>query len=137
MKTLFNYLFLSFLTISVTKAQTISGNLFQLTNQEIRLEGFNGLNTYFISKTVINEKGEFELSYTTKDRGVGYLMSADKKPLFVILSGEDIQLQGDAFSILESISITKGEQNKNFEQYALEQPKREQALSAWGYLQKM
>ena len=137
MKTLFNYLFLSFLTISVTKAQTISGNLFQLTNQEIRLEGFNGLNTYFISKTVINEKGQFELSYTTKDRGVGYLMSADKKPLFVILSGEDIQLQGDALSILESISITKGEQNKNFEQYALEQPKREQALSAWGYLQKM
>ena len=137
MKTLFNYLFLSFLTISVTKAQTISGNLFQLTNQEIRLEGFNGLNTYSISKTVINEKGEFELSYTTKDRGVGYLMSADKKPLFVILSGEDIQLQGEALSILESISITKGEQNKNFEQYAVEQPKREQALSAWGYLQKM
>ena len=137
MKTLFNYLFLSFLTISVTKAQTISGNLFQLTNQEIRLEGFNGLNTYSISKTVINEKGEFELSYTTKDRGVGYLMSADKKPLFVILSGEDIQLQGEALSIPESISITKGEQNKNFEQYAVEQPKREQALSAWGYLQKI
>tara|TARA_Y100000385_G_scaffold270366_1_gene309347 strand:- start:403 stop:1797 length:1395 start_codon:yes stop_codon:yes gene_type:complete len=137
MKTLFNYLFLSFLTISVTKAQNISGNLSQLLNQEIRLEGFNGLNTYSISKTVINEKGEFELSYTTKDRGVGYLMSADKKPLFVILSGEDIQLQGEALSIPESISITKGEQNKNFEQYAVEQPKREQALSAWGYLQKI
>jgi thiol-disulfide isomerase/thioredoxin len=101
------------------------------------LEGFNGLNTYSISKTVINEKGEFELSYTTKDRGVGYLMSADKKPLFVILSGEDIQLKGEALSFPQSISITKGEQNKNFEQYAVEQPKREQALSAWVYLQKM
>ncbi len=137
MKTLFNYLFLSFLTISVTKAQTISGNLFQLTNQEIRLEGFNGLNTYSISKTVTNEKGEFELSYTTKDGGVGYLMSVDKKPLFVILNGEDIQLKGEALSFPESISITKGEQNKNFEQYAVAQPKRERALSAWGYLQKM
>lgn len=137
MKTLLNYLLLCFLTISFTKAQTISGNLFQLTNQEIRLEGFNGLNTYSISKTVINEKGEFELSYTRKDRGVGYLMSADKKPLFVILSGEDIQLKGEALSFPESISITKGEQNKNFEQYAVEQPKREQALSAWVYLQKM
>jgi|TARA_B110000093_G_C12955809_1_gene404888 thiol-disulfide isomerase/thioredoxin len=137
MKTLLNYLLLCFLTISFTKAQTISGNLFQLTNQEIRLESFNGLNTYSISKTVINEKGEFELSYTTKDRGVGYLMSADKKPLFVILSGEDIQLKGEALSFPQSISITKGEQNKNFEQYAVEQPKREQALSAWVYLQKM
>ena len=137
MKTLLNYLLLCFLTISFTKAQTISGNLFQLTNQEIRLESFNGLNTYSISKTVINEKGEFELSYTTKDRGVGYLMSTDKKPLFVILSGEDIEIIGEALSFPESISITKGEQNKNFEQYAVEQPKREQALSAWVYLQKM
>ena len=105
MKTLFSFFFLCLLTNGLIFAQNISGNLSQLLNQEIRLEGFNGLNTYFISKTVINEKGEFELSYTTKDRGVGYLMSADKKPLFVILSGEDIQLQGDAFSILESISI--------------------------------
>ena len=125
------------MTISFTKAQTISGNLFQLTNQEIRLEGFNGLNTYTISKTVINGKGEFELSYTTKDRGVGYLISADKKPLYVILCGEDIKLNGEALSFPESISITKGLQNKNFEQYAVEQPKREQALSAWVYLQKM
>lgn len=137
MKTLLNYLLLCFLTISFTKAQTISGNLFQLTNQEIRLEGFNGLNTYTISKTVINGKGEFELSYTTKDRGVGYLISADKKPLYVILCGEDIKLNGEALSFPESISITKGLQNKNFEQYAVEQPKREQALSAWVYLQKM
>ena len=137
MKTLINYLLLCFLTISFINAQTVSGNLFQLTNQEIRLEGFNGLNTYSISKTVTNEKGGFELSYTTKDRGVGYLISANKKPLFVILCGEDIQLQGEALSFPESISITKGEQNKNFEQYAEEQPKREQALSAWIYLQKM
>mgnify|MGYP001046687811 CR=1 FL=1 len=137
MKTLINYLLLCFLTISFINAQTVSGNLFQLTNQEIRLEGFNGLNTYSISKTVTNEKGGFELSYTTKDRGVGYLISANKKPLYVILCGEDIQLQGEALSFPESISITKGEQNKNFEQYAVEQPKREQALSAWIYLQKM
>ena len=137
MKILLRFLFLCCLTTGFVNAQIISGKLTKFPKQEIRLEGFNGLNTYTVSKTVINEKGEFELSYTTKDRGVGYLMSADKKPLFVILSGEDIQLKGEALSFPESISITKGEQNKNFEQYAVEQPKREQALSAWGYLQKM
>jgi len=137
MKTLINYLLLCFLTISFINAQTITGILSQFPNQEINLEGFNGLNSYSISKTVINEKGGFELSYTTKDRGVGYLMSSDKKPLFVLLSGEDITLTGAALSSPESITITKGEQNKNFEQYAVEQPKREQALSAWVYLQKM
>ena len=118
-------------------AQIISGNLSQLSNQEIRLESFNGLKTYTISKTVIDEKGEFELSYSTQDRGVGYLISVDKKPLFVILSGENVKLKGEALSFPESIRINKGEQNKNFEQYAKEQPKREQALSAWIYLQKM
>ena len=118
-------------------AQTISGNLKLLANQEIKLEGFSGLKTYPISNSKIDEKGNFKLSYSKTDYGVGYLMSADEKPLFVILSGEDIEIIGEALSKPEMISFTKGLQNKSFEQYATEQSKREQSLSAWGYLQKM
>ena len=33
-----------------------------------------------------------ELIYSKADYGVGYLMSSDKKPLFVLLSGENIEL---------------------------------------------
>jgi thiol-disulfide isomerase/thioredoxin len=118
-------------------AQTITGNLSQLAKQEIRLEGFNGLTTYPIATTTSDEKGNFSLRYTKEDIGVGYLMSVDNKPLFIILSGEDITLQGEALSYVETIKIIKGQQNIGFEQYATAHPKREQALSAWLYLEKM
>jgi hypothetical protein len=118
-------------------AQTITGNLSQFASQELKLEGFNGLETYPIVKAMIDDKGNFRLQYTKTDTGIGYLISADNKPLFIILSGEDIALQGEALSHVETIKITKGSENMAFETYASEHPKREQALSAWLYLEKM
>ena len=118
-------------------AQTITGNLSLLANQTINLEGFNGLKTYPISKSTIDEKGNFKLNYSKADYGVGYLMSADEKPLFVMLSGEDVEIVGDALSAPQSIKITKGQENRLFEKYATEHPRREQALSAWIYLEKI
>lgn len=118
-------------------AQTISGNFSKLKNQLITLEGFNGLKTYSISSNTIDEKGNFKLTYTKDDYGVGYLLSADNKPLFVILSGEEIEIVGQAISKPETIKIKKGKQNQWFEQYAKEHPKREQALGAWIYLEKI
>ncbi|MDC3337250.1 TlpA family protein disulfide reductase [Flavobacteriales bacterium] len=122
---------------SALLAQTIEGNLSLLTNQSINLEGFNGLKSYPISNAIIDDKGNFELVYSKADYGVGYLLSSDKKPLFVILSGENIEIAGAALSYAESIKITKGKENQWFEQYAQEHPKRDQALSAWIYLEKM
>ncbi|MDA0197006.1 MAG: hypothetical protein O2887_18540 [Bacteroidetes bacterium] len=92
-------------------AQSITGNLNQLVKQEIILEGFNGLKTYPISNTIIDEKGNFKLTYSKSDHGVGYLMSAEEKPLFVILSGEDIEVVGVSLSDMETLKITKGKEN--------------------------
>jgi peroxiredoxin len=122
---------------SLLTAQTITGNLSLVTNQSIKLEGFNGLKTYPISSSKIDANGNFQLSYSKADYGVGYLMSADEKPLFVILSGEDIEIVGEALSYTETIKVTKGQENLWFEQYAKEHPRREQALSAWIYLEKI
>jgi thiol-disulfide isomerase/thioredoxin len=118
-------------------AQSITGNLTQLINTPIKLEGFNGLKTYPISSSTIDAKGNFKLTYSKADYGVGYLMSADEKPLLVILSGEDVEIIGEALSYTETIKIKKGQENKWFEQYAKEHPLREQALSAWVYLEKI
>jgi thiol-disulfide isomerase/thioredoxin len=118
-------------------AQTINGNLSLLASKPIKLEGFNGLNSYPISSSNVDEKGNFKLTYAKSDYGVGYLISEDKKPLFVILSGEDIEIVGDALSAVETIRIIKGQENLWFEQYAKEHPKREQALSAWIYLEQI
>jgi thiol-disulfide isomerase/thioredoxin len=62
---------------------------------------------------------------------------ANNKPVFVVLSGEDIALQGEDLTAIESLKITKGAENIAFETYAMAQPKREQALSAWLYLEKI
>lgn len=118
-------------------AQSISGNLSLLTGQKITLEGFDGLKTYPISNTSLDEKGNFTLTYSKADYGIGYLKSADDKPLFVILSNEDIEITGKTLSNTETIKVIKGKENQWFEQYAKEHPRREQALSAWIYLEKI
>jgi thiol-disulfide isomerase/thioredoxin len=118
-------------------SQSVNGIFRDLANEGIKLEGFNGLNTYHISKTEIDEKGNFKLNYSKEDYGVGYLMSSENKPLFVILSGEDIEIVGENLSTPETIKISKGKENQCFEQYANEHPRREQSLSAWTYLEKI
>ena len=130
-------LFGCILMSGIAKSQTISGKLTSLANQEIALEGFNGLKTYAIAKTSIDANGNFKLAYANTDLGMGYLKSTDNKPLIVILSGEDIELVGEALSNPQTITITKGYENQWFEQYAKEHPRREQALSAWDYLEKI
>ncbi|QOW10696.1 TlpA family protein disulfide reductase [Kaistella flava (ex Peng et al. 2021)] len=128
---------LVFLLYGIFFGQVISGNLAQLANQEVKLEGFNGLTTYPISNTKLDDQGNFNISYSKSDRGIGYLIAADNKPLFVILSGENFEIKGETLSDTESIKILKGQENKWFEQYTAEHRKREQALSAWIYLEKM
>uniref|UniRef100_UPI0040480B43 TlpA family protein disulfide reductase n=1 Tax=Flavobacterium sp. TaxID=239 RepID=UPI0040480B43 len=133
------YLFIFKIIIFSTSlsAQTISGNLNQELKKEIKLEGFDGLKTYLISSSLSDEKGNFKLSYNKSDFGIGYLIASDNKPFFIILDGEDIEIKGETLSYFESIKVTKGKQNQWFEQFSKEQPRREQALSAWGYLDKI
>ena len=132
----FKITLLSLLTF-VLNAQNVSGNLSLLADQSIKLEGFKGLKTYPISSSTIDDKGNFKLTYAKTDFGVGYLMSADNKPYFVILSGENIRIEGAALSQVESLKITEGTENQAFARYAIEHPRREQALSAWKYLEKI
>ena len=55
----------------------------------------------------------------------------------VILEKEGVRLEGQALSEVSTIRILEGKENRLFEQYTQEQGKREQALSAWGYLQNL
>lgn len=116
----------------------ITGTFAGLTNQQIKLIGFNGFDTYTIDSTQANEKGEFNLKFIKNDYGIGYLLSADNKSFVVILAvNENLQLAGENFALPEIIVIKNGEQNQFFEQYASEHPRREQTLSAWDYLTKI
>ena len=124
-------------SVFVYSQNTITGTFLSLNNQQIKLIGFNGFNTYVIDSVQVNEKGEFKLAYSETDYGMGYLSAEDNKPFFVVLGGEAIKLKGEAFAIAEIIEIIEGQENQLFAQYATEHPRREQALSAWGYLEKI
>ncbi len=127
----------AFLTSLSANAQTITGTFPLLAGQEIKLEGFNGFDTYLIGSSDVSEEGKFLLNYSEAGYGMGQLVSADNRPFIVILGGEDIKLKGESFAYPETIEILKGKENLLFEQYATEHPRREQALSAWVYLERI
>ncbi len=120
-----------------TRAQTLSGTFPAQANQTITLEGAKGLDTYSIGSTKADEKGQFTLSYAADDYGIAFLSGEDKQPFVVILEKEGVKLEGKALNEAATIRILEGKENRSFEQYTQEQGKREQALSAWGYLQNL
>ncbi len=118
-------------------AQIITGHLSLLQNQEIKLEAFDGFQAYTVAQTITDDQGYFTLNYSPTDYGAGYLISKDGKAYNILLTGEDVEINGAALSMPETIATLKGKENQWFEQYAQEHPRREQALSAWNYLEKI
>ena len=112
----------------------IEGYLLGLSKDIIYLDGFDGFRTYRIDSFAVQESGYFKLRYDSKDTGVGYLISSDAKPFFIILSGEKVLIEGESLSSIAKIKIKEGQENKWFEQYAKEQPIKDQAMNAWIYL---
>jgi thiol-disulfide isomerase/thioredoxin len=130
-------LFSIFFVVVSARAQTLSGIFPAQANQTITLEGAKGLDTYSIGSTKADEKGQFTLSYAADDYGIAFLSGEDKQPFVVILEKEGVKLEGKALNEAATIRILEGKENRSFEQYTQEQGKREQALSAWGYLQNL
>jgi thiol-disulfide isomerase/thioredoxin len=130
-------LFSIFFVVVSARAQTLSGTFPAQANQTITLEGAKGLDTYSIGSTKADEKGQFTLSYASGDYGIAFLSGEDKQPFVVILEKEGVKLEGKALNEAATIRILEGKENRSFEQYTQEQGKREQALSAWGYLQNL
>jgi len=116
---------------------SITGYFKLLKNQTIRLTGFNGMGIYTIDSTKANEQGSFSLTYSDSDLGMGYITAADNKPYFVVLEKENIELKGELLNNPETVMVVKGFENKAFVRYAKDHAKREQAMRAWDYLQKM
>ena len=122
------------MSVTWCTAQTISGRVSSSTNQVINLHGFKGFESYTIGSAVTDNSGNFKLGYSVTDHGMGYLTDSDNKPLYVVINGENIYLVGEQLGHPETIIIKKGKENQWLKQYSEENPRREQALSAWEYL---
>lgn len=141
MKKFFKHFFLtSFLVIFYLcgNAQNkIIGNFPLMAGSKLSLIGFENMGIYTIDSTEVNAQGEFTLNYRSKDYGMGYIMSEDKKIYFLVLANDQIKLMGELISIPESIQIISGAEQKIFEGYARQHSKRQQVVSAWQYLQNI
>lgn len=135
-KTIIIYLSL-FIGIVAYSQCTITGSFSQLANQTIKLVGFKGLNNYPIYSVKASDKGDFTIRFSNNNFGMGYLSANDNKPFIVVLANEGLQVKGETFSNPKTITILHGNENKQFEQFAQEHILREQALSAWVYLEKI
>lgn len=117
--------------------QQITGNFSALPVQTLRLQGFDGFNLYPIDSTQTDALGAFRLHFSAQDYGMALLQATESKPLIVLLADESIVITGEAPGILETLTISQGKQNQALERYVSEQVRREQALSAWNYLEKI
>ena len=119
-------------------AQTITGSISSLAGEMLKFGSFNGLQSKNLDSMVVNASGDFSFKFNTDKPWIGDLITAENKPYFLILDkGENIQLAGESLAYKETIQVLKGTQNQAFSVYAAEHPRREQAMSAWGYLEKI
>lgn len=116
-------------------AQSIKGEFSQMPNQTLKLVGFENFDTYVIDSTQTNAKGTFTLSYSANDYGMGYLEANSGKPFILALEKEAPIVKGSNLEAIEEIKLEKGKENQWFLAYATDQPKRDQAMSAWLFLQ--
>ena len=123
--------------IKATAQNAIAGNFSLIKGQTIRLMGYRGVDVITIDTAVVNTLGNFELNYSDANLGMGYLLTKENTPYAVVLEKGKVQLTGQAPADASSIIINSGDQNKIFVQYAQAHGKREQALSAWGYLKNL
>ena len=119
-------------------SQTINCNFPPLAGQLIKFGTFTGLQSSTIDSAKADASGNFSFKFKTDRPGIGYLITAENKPYFLILDkGENIKIKGEYFSNPSTISVLEGKQNQIFSEFASEHPRREQALTAWDYLEKI
>jgi len=123
-------------TITVCTANTIQGKITSLAGTTITLTGIAGNSNYPIAHATISNSGDFTLHFGQQDYGIAYLTSIDNKTLVLILADEKIILTAEDY-YPESVVISQGNQNLILQQYAKEYPVRDNALSAWAFLDRM
>ena len=117
-------------------AQTIQGQFSRLPKQTLRLKGLDDFGTYLIDSTTTDAEGRFHLAYGRTDHGMGLLQAGKNKPLMIVLGPQSSRLKAEAPHMRENLQILQGQENQALVRYSTEQPKREEVLNAWAFLQK-
>ena len=100
-------------------AQSITGNFKLLANQEITLQGFNGLQNYPIATTKIDEKGNFTFEGNSKLDGGIYLIVLPGNNYFeaIVTDEQNFSMETDTADFVSNMKITNSSENTVFYDY--------------------
>lgn len=130
------FLLLLIIGLQKTTAQTLTGQLKQHAGQTLTLTGFNYYKTILLSNTVADSLGNFTLNYAKTYTGMALLQTQDKNSMILLLNQQPITLKGTHIVERDRLVFNNTE-NKLFFEYALAKGQRNNALSAWGYLENL
>lgn len=119
---------------NINYAQEINGEFSALPNQYIKLHSYENFKAYAVDSIQTDAQGRFNLQFSKKDYGMGFLTTKNAKSFILVLENGTITLQGETPTLTEGVKILDGKQNMAFKRFVTEQPKREQVLSAWEFL---
>ena len=123
---------------SLVFSQTLTATVPSMIGEVVRFGTFEGIQSRTLDSVRVDASGTFSFAFNADKPAIGYLVTNENKPYFLILDKKEaIRIEGDHLSYPESIKIVEGLQNQAFANYAAQHPKREQALSAWEYLEKI
>lgn len=123
-----------FMGLSVTSAQNmVSGTIMARVSDSIYLYHFDGFDAKKIGGSAIDNNGAFNISYSIEHIGIGYLSIGSMKHI-VVLENTARKLETMRLQVSPEIELDAGVENQFFHQYAAENPRREQTLSAWSFL---
>ena len=89
-------IFISGFSGVVINAQAIQCSFSSLRGTKVKFGTFEGMQSKTLDSAFVNEKGEFAFQFPTQKPAVGYLITAENKPYFLILDkGEQIELSGE------------------------------------------
>ena len=131
------FLLLLIASISQTTAQTLTGHLSQHAGQTIALMGFDYYKGYELAKTTADSLGNFVLNYPKTYTGMGVLKTQDNSSLILLLTENNIELQGIHLNDIERLQFVNSLQNLQFFNFATQNIDNQQALQAWNYLQPL
>ena len=112
-------------------SQTLTATFPSMAGELVRFGTFQGIQSKTLDSMHVGSNGVIKFNFNTDKPSIGYLITAENKPYFLILDKtETIRIEGERLSYPESINILEGKQNRAFSTYASEHPRREQAGAA-------
>ena len=106
------------LLTSISWAQeqfVITGNFERITQKEIVLKGYNGLEEFELDKTTTDTNGQFTLKYPATYQGAALIEIVQGKKLIVLLNRENFQIDGTDLNSTKNIQFTGSVENVTFD----------------------